>query len=62
MKYFSVFSDHISGLIEQKRALGYKYESQPVILKRFDAFCLERHPNEAELSRVKPNNHTRLGS
>ena len=36
MKYLSVFADYISGLIEQKRALGYKYESQPAILKRFD--------------------------
>ncbi len=51
MKYLSVFADYISGLIEQKRALGYKYESQPAILKRFDTFCLERHPNETELSR-----------
>ena len=51
MEYLSVFADHISGLIEQKRALGYKYESQPGILKRFDTFCLERHPNETELSR-----------
>jgi len=52
MKYLSVFADHISGLIEQKRALGYKYESQPSILKRFDTFCLEQHPNEIELNRT----------
>ena len=26
MEYLSVFAGHISGLIEQKQALGYKYE------------------------------------
>jgi len=51
MKYLSAFAAHISGLIEQKRALGYKYESQPAILKRFDAFCLERHSGKNELDR-----------
>lgn len=51
MEYLSVFADHILGLIEQKRSLGYKYESQPAILKRFDTFCLEHHPNETELNR-----------
>jgi len=51
MNYLSVFAPHISGLIKQKRALGYKYESQPAILKRFDTFCLECYPCETELSR-----------
>lgn len=51
MKYLSVFADHILGLIEQKRALGYKYDNHPAILKRFDTFCLERHPSETELNR-----------
>jgi integrase len=49
MNYYSAFATYIVGLIEQKRALGYKYESQPLILKRFDAFCLERYSNETEL-------------
>jgi integrase len=49
MKYYSAFAGHISGLIEQKRSLGYKYESQPAILKRFDDFCLEHFPTENEL-------------
>jgi integrase len=51
MKYSSAFAAYISGMIEQKRALGYKYESQTSMLKRFDQFCLERYPNETTLSR-----------
>ena len=51
MKYLSVFATHISGLIEQKRALGYKYDSQPAILKRFDTFCIERYSGKTELDR-----------
>jgi integrase len=51
MEYTSVFAPHITGLIEQKRALGYKYNSEAALLRRFDAFCLERHPNETVLNR-----------
>ena len=51
MEYLSTFAPHIIGLIEQKRALGYKYEGQSAILKRFDMFCLEHHPNEDILNR-----------
>jgi len=51
MEYLSAFAPYITGLIEQKRALGYQYATQPAILKRFDAFCLKRHPHEISLSR-----------
>lgn len=51
MEYISVFAPHIVGLIEQKRALGYKYGSEPNILRRFDIFCMERHPDATTLSR-----------
>ena len=51
MEYLSAFAVQIIGLIEQKRALGYKYESEPAILRRFDKFCRERHPNEPALNR-----------
>ena len=50
MEYLSAFAPQIIGLIEQKRALGYKYDSQPAILRRFDEFCQERHPNETMLN------------
>ena len=45
------FSDHIEGLILQKRAVGYSYETQAAILRRFDRFCLRYHANEATLSK-----------
>jgi len=51
MEYTSTFAPHIAGLIEQKRALGYKYGGEPAILKRFDTFCRERHPGETVLTR-----------
>lgn len=50
MEYSSQFAPHICGLIEQKRALGYKYKSQPGILRRFDLFCSENYPNDSVLS------------
>jgi len=51
MGYESAFAPQILGLIEQKRALGYKYDGQPAILRRFDEFCQERYPGETVLSR-----------
>ena len=51
MEYSSAFAPHINGLIEQKRALGYKYGGEPAILRRFDEFCRECYPNETVLSR-----------
>lgn len=51
MRYTSVFAPYIIGLIEEKRSLGYKYSSQPEILRRFDMFCCEFYPNESVLSR-----------
>jgi len=51
MEYLSAFAPFITGLIEQKRALGYQYATQPVILKRFDTFCLEHYPDETALNR-----------
>jgi integrase len=50
MDYTSAFAPHIVGLIEQKRALGYKYNSEAAMLRRFDAFCRDRHPDETILS------------
>ena len=51
MEYLSLFAPHIIGLIEQKRAIGYKYASEVGILRRFDAFCVKKYPSESVLSR-----------
>jgi len=50
MMYISAFAPYINGLIEQKRALGYKYGGEPAILRRFDMFCHERYPGETVLT------------
>ena len=44
MEYLSAFAPHITGLIQQKRTLGYKYTSEPCVLQRFDRFCREYYP------------------
>ncbi|RAW92183.1 MULTISPECIES: tyrosine-type recombinase/integrase [unclassified Photorhabdus] len=51
MDYLSAFAPHITGLIQQKRVLGYKYDSEPGILRRFDTFCRECHPGEVTITR-----------
>ena len=45
------FTHHMEGLILQKRAVGYRYDTQAAILKRFDRFCLRYHANETTLSK-----------
>lgn len=51
MGYHSFFAPFIIGLIEQKRALGYKYDSETNILRRFDVFCLNNYSNKKMLDR-----------
>lgn len=51
MGYSSAFAPFIEGLIVQKRAMGYKYMTEVGLLRRFDAFCLERFPDETSLTR-----------
>lgn len=51
MNYVSSFAPFIVDFIAEKRALGYKYESQPAILRRFGQFCAEQFPGESKLRR-----------
>lgn len=50
MDYLSTFAPYIIGLIEQKRALGYKYNCESGILRRFDQFCKKHHPVATHLT------------
>jgi len=50
MNFISTFAPYIIGLIEQKQALGYKYQSEQSILRRFDLYCLEHHPLATKLT------------
>lgn len=40
----SGLAHHIEGLIQQKRADGYAYNSEEKLLKRFDTFCAQNYP------------------
>lgn len=47
----SKLSPYMVGLVEQKRALGYKYEEQVRIMKHFDALCAEKFPDECTVTK-----------
>ena len=42
---------YMIGLIEFKQALGYKYNEQIRLLKKFDQFCLEQFPEETTVTK-----------
>ncbi|WP_436413181.1 tyrosine-type recombinase/integrase [Petrimonas sp.] len=44
MEYTSALSGYITGLIEQKHSVGYKYNCEAAVLKRFDIFCGTHYP------------------
>lgn len=46
----SKLAPFMDGLVESKRALGYKYETQVYSLKQFDEFCMENFPNETTVT------------
>jgi integrase/recombinase XerD len=45
------FKPYIEGLIEQKRSIGYPYDSSAQKLKAFGVFCLENYPDETVLTK-----------
>lgn len=49
--YSSSLAPYISGLIEQKRSNGFKYELEAYILKGFDEFCIQRNHEESRISK-----------
>jgi integrase/recombinase XerD len=52
MKYqfSSNFKSYIEGLIEQKQAVGYPYDTSARILKDFDRFCGSQYPSSTTLT------------
>lgn len=42
----SRLTPYMIGLIEQKRALGYDYTAQTILLKKFDQLCREQFPDD----------------
>lgn len=51
LDFRSNLSPYMIGLVEQKRALGYKYEEQVKILRRFDALCAEQFPDDCTVTK-----------
>jgi len=49
--YSSNFKAFIEGLVQQKNAVGFKYESAEYYLWTFDRFCMAKFPDETILSR-----------
>ena len=47
----SNFKEHITSLISEKKALGYKYDLQAIRLVDFDKFCFTKFPSETSLTR-----------
>jgi integrase len=44
--YESVLAPYIEGLISEKRTLGYSYEFEAYILKKFDEYCISHNLKE----------------
>lgn len=44
-QFKSNFASLIDKFILQKRALGYKYETEELVLSRFDTFCYDKYPS-----------------
>ena len=40
-QFNSVLAPYIQGLLEEKRALGFLYDTEELILIRFDQYCVE---------------------
>ncbi|WP_289227657.1 hypothetical protein [Parabacteroides goldsteinii] len=49
-KFKSNFGEALSGLIEEKQALGIKFESYKAKLIQFDSFCSNEYPEETILN------------
>lgn len=47
----SKLAPYMAGLVDQKRGLGYKYDEQVKLLRKFDAFCLEQFPDKCTVTR-----------
>ena len=52
LDFHSKLAPYITSLVDQKRALGYKYESQAIILKKFDTICIEQFPDDCTVTRA----------
>lgn len=47
----SIIAPYIDGLLEEKHANGYSYESEELVLNRFDSYCNDRNLDTLEITR-----------
>ena len=56
------FRKEMENFISLKRSVGYKYNTEPGILKRFDSYLAAKYPDVAALSREAVTGWTASGS
>ena len=49
--YNGPFKDHIQNHVKLKKAVGYKYDTEAIHLKRFDQFTIEKYPETTSLTK-----------
>ena len=49
--YIGPFKEHIKNHIELKKAVGYKYDTEAIHLKRFDKFTIEKYSDATSLTK-----------
>lgn len=47
----SIIAPYIDGMLREKRSHGYTYNSEELVLNRFDTYCLEKGLTTAEITR-----------
>ena len=48
----SIIAPYIDGLLEEKHANGYAYESEELVLNRFDTYCINKNLKTPEINKI----------
>lgn len=48
----SLIAPYIDGLLEEKHANGYSYESEELVLNRFDTYCIDKKLEAPEITKA----------
>ena len=48
----SLIAPYIDGLLEEKHANGYSYESEELVLNRFDMYCMNKKLETPEITKA----------
>lgn len=50
-EFDSILSTYLQGVIEEKRSAGYTYDTEGMILKRFDQYCIDKHLKSTKITK-----------